>query len=287
MMIYTNKYKLPESLYKALIHDNYEHRGDISVTGLIKSPRMFQLEKRHDHEIVIDCSENLWVLQGKAIHSLLEKADDKDALQEEPLIQTMNGWNIAAKPDIWKDEIITDWKYTSVYAFLLGDKIDWERQLQMYQWFYEEEGFKVKKLRIYAILRDWMESKLLRDKDYPPIPFMEKKIETKSHEEMNEIILQRVMEHQEAVDLPDNELPPCLPYEKWAKDTKWAVMKNGRKTAVRVFDEESKAQDFLIKEDKDYNIIKRPGDQWVRCRKYCNARQFCNHFQEQLKLEKE
>ena len=292
-MKYTNKHNLPTALYAALVRDDYQQRGDISITGLIKSPRMFQLEKRHDHEIEVDASQNLWMLLGSAVHYILEKGDDKNALQEEPLSIQVNGWTVSGKPDMWKDEAVTDWKCTSVWAMKF-DKKEWEEQTNLYGYLYEKIGFPVKNLYICAILRDWVHSELLRYKDYPPIPFVKKEIKKISQDNARKLITSRVSLHQSSEGLSDSALGECTPEEKWARPSKWAVKKKGNKNAAKggVHDSEEKAQGFIsekIVADKTIGnqlyIEERIGDQWLKCRNFCSAKNYCNLFQNQLKKE--
>ena len=71
-MKFTNKFALPKPLYSALTWDSYtKGKADISVTELLKSPRQRILAKRHDDEITVDASENLWTLAGRAVHHIL------------------------------------------------------------------------------------------------------------------------------------------------------------------------------------------------------------------------
>ena len=56
-MLWSNKFNLPQPLVSAVQRDPYQKAGDISVTSLIKAPRMRILEDRHDSEITIDVSD--------------------------------------------------------------------------------------------------------------------------------------------------------------------------------------------------------------------------------------
>ena len=67
----------------------------------------------------------------------------------------VDGTMISGRPDLWKDEEITDYKITSVWSFMFGLKSEWERAQNIYKALYKTHGFKTKKITIHAILRDW------------------------------------------------------------------------------------------------------------------------------------
>src|SRR3990167_726063 len=156
-MNWSNKYGLPQPLASAIMNDPYEAVGYISVTGLIKPPRIRLLEKRHKEEIVEDVSEHIWRLLGQSVHSVLERADTFNHFSEERMVADVLGWQVSGQPDLLDpDGILSDYKVTSVYSFLLGDKPEWQAQLNLYVWLYRKHGWEAKGAQIVAILRDWM-----------------------------------------------------------------------------------------------------------------------------------
>jgi hypothetical protein len=44
-----------------------------------------------------------------------------------------------------------------------------------------------------------------------------------------------------------SEVPPCTPEERWGRPTRFAVMKQGQKRAVRVFDTREEAEAYVTK----------------------------------------
>jgi hypothetical protein len=71
------------------------------------------------------------------------------------------------------------------------------------------------------------------------------------------------------------------------RTTKYAVKKEGRKTAVRVYDTEQEAQD-LLKEmpEKDKGFIEIRKGESVRCTgNFCGVSQWCSQYQNTLKEE--
>ena len=191
---------------------------------------------------------------------------------------------ISGKPDLWLDGGLIDWKFTSVWAVLLGLKPEWEAQLNVYRHLYLEAGFPVYYLEIWAVLRDWNRSSYRRDpKRYPPIPFQVVPVPIWSDDKLDKYLTERVTAHKTAEALPADELPPCTPEERWARPDTWAVMREGRKTAVRVKDNQKDAEVMVEAENKKpktkkHRVEFRPGAS-VRCRDYCEVAPFCNQYQ--------
>lgn len=89
-MNYTNRFKIESlSVQRALTADEYDmkHRPSnvFSCTEIIDAPKAKILNKRHDHELTVDISQNFWLLDGSAVHYSLEMANRKylDNLSEE------------------------------------------------------------------------------------------------------------------------------------------------------------------------------------------------------------
>ena len=132
----TNKFGLPDPVFRALSHDGYmagTKKADISVTTLIGPPKINQLKKRHDDEIVVDASDMIWAMLGQSVHKVVELAAEEKDLTEKRLYKEINGWTLTGQTDLYEVEegVISDYKVTSVFSFLLGGKIEWEAQLNL------------------------------------------------------------------------------------------------------------------------------------------------------------
>ncbi len=92
----------------------------------------------------------------------------------------------------------------------------------------------------------------------------------------------RIVEHEGASVDSDQELPPCTDAERWLRDRKWAVMKKGRKSAVKLYYSEIDAEARVEAESPQHYVEFRPG-KYNRCEDYCEAAPFC----QQLIREKE
>lgn len=272
----TNNYALPEPLVSAIRNDNYDRVGDRSATALIKPVQIYELERRHDAEIVVDAADLLHILMGKSIHNVLEKADTTNHLAEERMFINILGWKISAKPDLLDDHgVLSDYKYTSVWAFILGDKPEWEAQLNIYRLVFEENGFPVKKLQIVAILDGWSRRQAKYDPAYPRKKSLTVEIPMWSSAKTKAYLEERVWLHQVAERLPDDKLPECSPADRWARPTTYAVKKGDNKKAFRVFEDATTAQQLAT--EKGMSVEVRPGEN-VRCEDFCLVRQWCNQI---------
>ncbi len=280
-MPWTNHFNLPETICNAIMYESKYEDGKYSVTSLIKPPQIYQLEKRYQDKIERDVSDGLWMLLGSSVHYILEKAKPENALKEERLEVEIEGIKIVGKPDLYtSNETIEDYKVTSCYSFLLGEKPEWTAQLNIYAYLYSEGyGFPVKKAFIHAILRDWMQSKGLQDEDYPKCPFITSEIEVWSLDRSKDYIKTRIEWHLTNEKFEDGMLTDCSQSEKWSRPTTWAVKKKGNKRASRVFDNKQDAEEmvFDFKGNIPLELEERSGED-VRCERFCNAKNFCHQY---------
>lgn len=276
-MQWTNIAELPAPLASAIRYDGYDRVGDISVSSLIAPPRKRQLEKRYDEWVTEDVADGVWRLLGSSVHAILERADTNNHLSEERLTAEVLKWTVSGKADLLEpDMTLNDYKVTSVYSFLLGDKAEWEQQLNCYAWLYRKHGFNPKSARIVAILRDWSKARASRESDYPQVGVLVKNIPLWPEQDQAKFVYDRVYLHQEAEKLTDEALPDCTPEERWARPDTWAVKKPANKQAYRVFEKESDAK-ALVAEKPEYIVEYRPGES-VRCDNYCAVAQFCSQY---------
>ena len=299
-MIYTNKQGLPEEFVKALSKQRYSSgdKTDYSVTTLKSPPRIVQLERRHEDEIEVDVSDNLWSLMGNMAHSLLEEHGSDDALTESRMYIDVLGRRISGQVDHYKDEIITDYKFTSAWTLVYGSRIkEWEEQLNLYAYIFRQHKFSVRQIRIVAILRDWDKHKALQGGNYPQSDIVIIPITLWTEEEQKAYIEYRVTKHKMNEDLFDWQLDECTPEEMWAKDDTFALFKKDAKRATKVFDHDDDLYDYCADKglliahpdepntdilDNNWRIEVRKGKR-TRCEDYCDVNKFCSQYQEYLK----
>lgn len=289
----TNVHNLPIPLFEALVHDPYERVGDISITGLIRPPLMRQLELRFPDQIVEDAADRIYRLLGQSVHAVIERHGQHNRLAEERLVSEINGWQVSGKPDLLDGEetdegpqfVLTDYKVTSVYAFLLGDKPEWDAQLNGYAWLYRRHNFSPDRLQIVAMLRDWMKRRADTEAGYPPAGAFVQPIELWQDDAATRYLFERVSLHQAAEGLDVKDIPLCTPEERWEKPTTWAVKKRGNKRALPggIHETPAAAEAFAASSAHACEIEERRGE-CVRCAHYCAAAAVCPFGQAIKKL---
>ena len=289
-MKYTNKYNIPNEIIRSLENDSYSDGGaDFSATGLLQPPRIRMLKKIHEPKITTDVSDRIWILLGQSVHNILERANEnsKENLTEQRMFVDIDRYKISGQADsiAIEDKILKDYKVTSVWSVisaLKDGKPEWEQQLNIYAYLYKQT-FKqdISALNIIAIMRDWNKSGMLRNKDYPKCSVAVIPIPLWNEEEQLEFIRERIDKHTDAEVIWDalGELPKCTPEERWAKPDKYAVMKKGRKSALRLLPTEEQAKEYIG--DQDLSIEFRKGVS-TRCEGYCEVSQFCNQYRESM-----
>lgn len=277
-MILTNKLGLPSSIVKAVARDPYT-RGDahISVTGLIGPARKRMLEHIHKDELTEDVADRIWALMGQIAHGILERADD-EAWCEERLYITRHGWKISGQFDrvlLEENGLLQDYKLTSTYSVKNDTKKEWIAQANLYRLMLREHGYKVDRLQIVAILRDWQKSKAKHDLNYPQAPCAVIDLPIWEAQETEAFITERLMAH----GMAQTELPQCSDDERWMRGEKWALMKIGNKKATSLHDTEEAALEALKEAGDKFKIEHRKGEN-IRCQDYCSAAPFCNQWKE-------
>lgn len=292
----TNRFGLPDAFINFARDDKYSKGdADISVTTLIDSPRIRLLKEQRSGELESDISDMIWPLFGTAVHQVLESTTDTEKVaKEERLYADVAGWVLSGAIDhqeVLDDGTvqITDYKVTSVWSVILG-KDEWNTQLNTYAWMVENskdgvnKGRRVSKIRVCAVLRDWQRKKAEFDSDYPQAPIHVMELDLWPSEAREDYVYQRVTDHQNAQIAFDTEdkLVPCLPKEQWAKPDTYRVMKRGQKRAVRVFETEAEAKNYInssdLLGDANLYIEKRDGE-LTRCAgNYCNVAEFCEQW---------
>tara|TARA_R110002167_G_scaffold61573_3_gene173883 strand:- start:1171 stop:2070 length:900 start_codon:yes stop_codon:yes gene_type:complete len=291
----TNKSNLPNVIKRAVANDPYDSSGsDISTTRLITPPRIRVLEAKHWENLTEDVADKIFALLGSSVHHVIERAVTDEDIAELRLFHEVNGWTLSGQFDLLtaKGELI-DFKVTSAWSALdalKNGKAEWEQQLNVLDYLsrhtdhslknYLGKTLKVKSLSIMAILRDWSKMKTMTSKDYPRKQVVMIPVRQWSEEEQDNFVLARIKAHQEA---EVGELPVCSAKERWRKDDKYAIMKDGRKTALRLLDTKDQVKQYLkdnkLVEGKGCTVVLRAGED-IRCQSYCRVNSFCDYFTE-------
>ena len=326
-----NKENLPDILYEALRMDWEPVEGEIHVTQLIGPAMIDHLRREHWDQLVDDASTRMFALMGQGLHAAIAdngriayakkvlsdilkrfRSIDLDTLMcvLQDLLDFISGksratiesnlrvplkggqWTLVGTDDCYDEEAekIMDWKTTSVWSILFADH-NWEEQLNMYAWMRRKLGYEVRKLEVWALLRDWQKSKAKYGGDprYPKIPFVKVEVPLWSMQEAEEYVYGRLIEFE-------GKPKPCTPEEKWQTPTKYKVMKKGRKSAlIATMYRDGEKLDLLsiadameaaawkgVDVDGTNIYIQEFKGECKRCQDYCVVNSFCNQYQEGL-----
>lgn len=277
----------------------YKSSGDYSVTSLIDPPRLTALKKRHGNEIKPQLSSVIPSIIGTAIHEyfikLLLKWTNKHkyegySFEEEVSIKFMDRL-ISGRYDIRDITDLNDLKSCKVWKKIFDPEMeDWHKQQNLYAYLiYVDKGIKIKRLLITAIYKDWTEGSALRDKSYPQNQIEEYELDLWPLPKTEQFLKERVELHKSCEELPDDKLPACTREERWERfqgghQIEYAIMKSKEaKRAAKVIrttlDDAFNIATMMKGITKDSYIEVRYA-QRKRCEKYCDVKDFCNHYLE-------
>lgn len=299
---WTNRHGIPDALVRAIVSRHKRSLGRLSVTQLIEPPRIRRLLEQCDVER--DVSEQLWALLGSGVHAVLDDGSNEAEVEiaarvNGPGIQGDGCW-ISGTFDRIETEhgvIIRDWKVTSVSTWKAGGRDEWTRQLNCYAWLLRNATLRrvdvstldphvpqePTALLVTMIFRDWNGARAeaaikAGDDSYPHAAAQTIEIPLFSNEVSDAYIRERVAIHLSANDVRMPNLPPmCTDEERWHRPPVFAVMREKRKRALRLFDRRDEAVAFAeLQNVGGLRIDERPGVD-ARCLSYCPARTVCPH----------
>jgi len=281
----TNRFSLPQPVVNAVSEFREWKHGEISITQLLAAPQRAYLERTYWHELEVDASDRLFILDGLADHYVLQHAADENTFAEERLSVSLDGWTITGQADLVEGSLavldehkLTDYKRTSIWA-ALSDKPEWHGQVNGYVYLWESNGFIVTEAEIFARLRDWTKARA-NGGNYPPIAAMTIPVLLWGHEIQEEFLRDRLHVHQ-ATWQDGYVPPPCTPEERWRRATTYALIRGGNRRATKVCDTLAEADAWRSGQDKpsEYRIEQRRGAS-VRCEDgYCDVARWCPQFQ--------
>lgn len=280
-MITTNKMNMPAAFVNFVSNVRHNAPGTLSATTLLQGDKQIVLYDRHFDELEQDAADLVWATFGTAFHSVMERSED-EAFKEEAFEVPVGEWKVTGRVDRYdlEKEILEDWKTASVWKVIYGDFKDWKAQGLTYAWLMKQSGLNVKRCRFVALLKDHSKTDAKRKPDYPqkPVFIYEFDVTDADLEATEARIRAKIESVTEAYKKADDEIAPCTPEERWETATKYAVMKPGRKTAVKVCDSKEDAELFSKTQSGTY-IEERKGES-KKCQDYCPCAQFCNHYKE-------
>lgn len=278
----TNNHGLHAGIEHAIRNWYFEKRNPnpkhFRVTELIRPVQQVVLERRHNEEMETDVMNLVNAWRGSAIHEFLSRFDKMNALQEIDLEIEIGGELVKGRPDHYEDETILDFKNCKVWKYVFRDFGDWEEQTNFYALMMKAQGFPVKSLEVVAIFDDWSKMKALAESDYPKTTSVTVPLLLWPDKKIKAVLENRVTRLAKNLrETPDEDLPECTPEEMWADPEKHAVMKVGRKSAVKLHDDAEAAEKHAAELGAKHYVQHRPGKR-KRCEAYCSASAFCHQW---------
>ncbi len=285
-MTYTNKYNLPPEIVSVLTRDRYNpdgrDLGDYSATTICAPIQQTILKRRHPEQLKVqDVIDSFWAFTGSIAHAILEEQAVSDALVENRFFASVMGKKISGCIDHYKDGIITDYKTTKSYKVMRGDYSDWEKQLNVYAYLTENNGWPVEKLRIFVFILDWKQAEMYKP-NYPACPIVELPLRLWTPIQRDEFMIRRVGKLIESEQFKDELLPPCTDKEMWRDVKDYAVMKEGQKRAVKCYEDKTSSLTHNLKCGEV--VVKRMTAR-TRCHNYCVAAPLCTQHKQELAAE--
>ena len=279
----TNVMGLPQAFVDAVSVERHNEKGCYSATTILHGACETILQERHYDEIEVDASDSIWAVFGSAVHSIFEKQNTgtiKEAFYSFPVSHS----KVTGRVDSYDPQTQTlhDFKTCAVWKIIYQDFDDWYKQGMIYAWLMNKNGVEVKRCEFIALIKDHSKSKAKTDQNYPQLPTYIYRFDVteKALEEIEKFIFDKVAELEKAEMVADEELTPCSKEERWATEDKWAIMKEGRKTALKVCTSEEEAKS-LMKDLGGTSIEYRAGES-KKCSDYCTVCQFCPFYKKMI-----
>lgn len=275
----TNVLGLPQAFVDAVSVERHNENGCYSATTILHGACETILQERHYDEIEVDASDSIWAVFGSAVHSIFENQNTgtiKEAFYSVPVSHS----KVTGRVDSYDPQTQTlhDFKTCAVWKIIYQDFDDWYKQGMIYAWLMKKNGVVVKRCEFIALIKDHSKSKAKTDSNYPQLPTYIYRFDVteKALEEIEKFIFDKVAELEKAELLADEELTPCSKEERWQGEDKFAVMKEGRKTAIKLFDSKEEAEKNMASLGGTY-IEERTAEP-KKCNDYCTVCQFCPFY---------
>ena len=291
----TNKMNLPQPFVEACKRDDHPRFGmdTFSATELLKGTKEILLVRRHWSELEVDAADMVWLVFGKAVHSVFEgnegEYDIAEGRAEVEVDIDGEKVKVSGAWDLYESlkRRLNDYKTTGVYSYIMhsnGSNDDWRDQLRVYWYILNTLGFPVDEALVTVILKDWSKMKARMDRSYPQAP-----VQTITYKytlpddliEVKQVLGAKIREVKSFQNVPDDLIPPCSKEERWERDEKWAVMKKNRKSAVRLCNSNEEAEFLLEGLSSDHYIQHRPGTP-TKCIDYCSVCDHCSFYREYM-----
>ena len=285
----TNIYNLPQPFVDAVTREYQITPKRYSVTTILKDNREILLSRRHRDEIQQDVSDMIWAIFGSAVHKVLETAGEQKELLKEFFMsaEIIDGYTLSGICDVFDTENgeVIDYKVVSTFKCLKGDFDDFRKQGLMYCYLLRRRAFFADKATFYMILRDWQGSKARYDLNYPQHQIQKVTFEftDKDFEECEKWLIEKFESLKRDEELLDDEITVCSPESRWQTQTVYAVMKKGRKSALKLCDTQDEAEKYKAEKGGDFIEVRQGTDR--KCAEYCGCAAFCEYYKNNYNKE--
>jgi len=291
-MIITNKYDLPQAFVNLATEEYQVKPYEYRATSLLKGFKETLINRQFHDQITVDVSDMVWLLFGKAVHYMLEQEELKPTeVREQRLYMPFGDYTLSGQFDLYDYETkkLTDYKTASVWKIIHEDYDDWYRQGAIYAMLMEQHDMPVDTVEFVPFLKDHSKTKSLYQGDYPDHAVRKVKfnLTTDDIKWARQFVADKFEDIAMFEQMNVNDIPPCTEEERWQEPSTFAVMKEGRKSALKVEASEEDAWAWVEKKVKEkdlpkVNVEHRPGTN-KKCLHYCFSSQFCNYYHHHVK----
>ena len=286
-MIITNNHNVPEPLVTLASREYYSKGASAySVTEIMSPPKIKRLREKYNDVVEQDVSDMLWSMLGSALHVVMERGLTPGYIPEQRLFYDLDGVTVSGQIDLQHETptgiVLIDYKFTSAWA-VMQEKAEWEQQLNVYKWLVEKSKRRtVVGLKICSFIRDF--SRHDKRDDYPDSPIHMVDIPMWDSARTEAYVRERLDMHRTTKMNMEmgQELQDCSPEERWMSETVYAVKREGRKTAIKLFKSIEEANELAIKE-KGY-VEERLGEPKRCTGNYCGVARWCNQYQSEVTI---
>lgn len=281
----TNKQGLPAPLVALLARDFYtKGASQYSVTELMSPPKIRRMREQYDEEMEVDATKLIASQLGTFMHARLEKKSVEGYTNEERIFHSIDGITISGAVDLQEHTedgiVIIDYKFVKAWS-VMKSKDDWVTQLNIYKWLVETvKKQKVCGLKICAIIKDYTPHST--QENYPEAEAVMIDIPMWDSVTTETYVRKRLEMHRAAKQAQEfgEDLEPCTDEDRWMSETIYAVKREGRKTAIRVFKTIEEATELAEKE-KGY-VEERKGEPRRCIGDFCGVSKWCKQYQGEL-----
>lgn len=282
---------------------------EFSVTESLKDPTAITLGRRHRNDIALDVQDTSDSNAGTAVHGSLENAMKTCGYFTEQEVSAIYKVNVGGKPifivlcgklDGYNPEHrrLVDNKNTKLATFnknASGESTDWLDQLSIYNllldtvdpdWYKGIETLEIQaRITDISVVREKMSGNSA-DK-------WRRLVFTAPREEAIDRALSNIAKAIELRSVKDEDLPICSEEYRFAT-SEWKIYKRKtknsdehNKTAVtghaHYKSEEEARKGFEQAGFKDdWYVIEKVGGESIRCKYYCDCKDFCPHYRKMM-----